>query len=376
MSMPTRDTERNIDGSYGEGGGQLLRTAVSLAAATGFAVRIHSIRARREPPGLAPQHLAAVRAACEMCHGHVEGDLLRSQEITFAPGRMEGGEYTFDIGTAGSITLLLQALLPMMVAAQKPFRVEVIGGTDVRAAPPFDYFRNVLMPLLASVGVNATLTLLQRGYYPRGGGVVEAAVSPGRLRAMTLENPGALLEVGGIAHVAHLSTEIAGRMRTSALASLGDLNVPEECVILDRERALGRGGAVVLWARCEQSVLGAGRAAERGTRAEVLGSDTGAALRAEVMAHTALDVHAADQILVYLALTDGTSYFTTREATEHALTAMWLIEQFLPVRFSVEPVDGRVRIRVSRQSTSTAEIERDPRKRIVPSRIESAPRSV
>ena len=344
----------DIDGSYGEGGGQLLRTAVSLAAATGKAIRVHSVRAKRKPSGLAPQHLAAIRAACELCRGHLEGAVLRSQEIAFVPNRTDGGTYTFDIGTAGSITLLLQALLPMMVSARKHFRIKVTGGTDVRGAPPFDYFCNVFMPLVANLGVNATATLLRRGYYPRGGGMVEMAVSPGRLKPLAIENPGMLLEVGGIAHVAHLPLHIAERMRASALAPLAGLYAPEHCtaVAVQEESAIGSGGAIVLWARHEHSVLGAGCVAERGIPAERLGDDSGAALRAELMAHTALDVHAADQILVYLALalTNGPAHVTVREVTSHAQTAMRLIEQLLPARFSVEPDDGRIRIHVSHRS--------------------------
>lgn len=343
-----------IDGSYGEGGGQLLRTAVSLAAATGKAIRVHSVRAKRTPSGLAPQHLAAIRAACELCRGHLEGAVLRSQEIAFVPNRADGGAYTFDIGTAGSITLLLQALLPTMVAARKDFRISVTGGTDVRGAPPFDYFRNVFIPLVSMLGVNATVTLLRRGYYPRGGGGVEIVVSPGELRSFAVESPGVLLEIGGVAHVAHLPLRIAERMRASALASLSGLHAPERspAVAVQEESAIGSGGAVVLWARHEHSVLGAGCVAERGVPAERLGGDSGAALRAELMAHTALDVHAADQILVYLALAlaNGASHFTVREVTSHARTVMWLIEQLLPARFSVEPHDGYVRVGIAHAS--------------------------
>lgn len=343
-----------IDGSYGEGGGQLLRTAVSLAAVTGAAIRVHSIRAKRKPPGLAPQHLAAIRAASELCRGRLEGAALRSQEITFVPGHIEGGTYTFDIGTAGSITLLLQALLPMMVSAQQPFAIRVSGGADVRGAPPFDYFSHVFMPALSMLGASATATLRRRGYYPRGGGLVEMTVSPGDLKPLTIDRPGQLLELGGIAHVSRLPLSIAERMRASALASLAGLYAPEHraAIAVQEESAIGSGGAIVLWARLEHSVLGAGRVAERGVPAERLGSDSGAALRADLMAHTVFDVHAADQILVYLALAlaAGPSHFTVREVSSHAQTGMWLIEQLLPARFSVEPRDGHIRIHVSRRA--------------------------
>jgi RNA 3'-phosphate cyclase len=341
----------DIDGSYGEGGGQLLRTAVSLAAVTGKPIRIRAIRAKRQPPGLAPQHLAAIRAASELCHGHLEGAAPRSAEITFVPGHIEGGTYAFDIGTAGSITLLLQALMPMMVAARKHFALRVTGGTDVRGAPPFDYFSHVFLPLLSTLGVDASVKLLRRGYYPRGGGMVEIHVRPGSLKPFAREDPGRLLEIGGIAHVAHLPLSIAERMRASALARLAGLHPSEWCtaVTVQEGSAIGSGGAVALWARYERSVLGAARVAERGVTAERLGSDSGSELRADLAARVLLDVHAADQMLVYLALalTQGPSHFTARAVSSHAQTAMWLIEQLLPARFSVEPRDEHVRIHVS-----------------------------
>lgn len=335
-----------IDGSHGEGGGQLLRTAVALAALTGKEIRVHSIRSGRANPGLAPQHLAAVRAVAALCRAHVEGLSLRSREIRFTPGKLDGGEFTFDVGTAGSITLVLQALLPVMTAARASFRVQVIGGTDVRGAPPLDYLREVLLPLIAVIGVPARLAVHRRGYYPAGGGAVEVAVAPGKIRALHLAAPGRLLAVGGRAHVAHLPAHIAERMRAAALESLEVRNVPVRCdtALLGGNEAIGQGGAVVMWAQCENTVLGAGRVAERGVRAETLGSAVGAELAADLTVAASVDVHAADQILVYLALAAGTSSFTTRGVSRHAETGMWLIEQFLPVRFTttVEGVLSRI----------------------------------
>ena len=339
----------DIDGSYGTGGGQLLRNAVALAALSGTAVRIRSIRAKRGKPGLAPQHLTAVRAVGEMCGARIDGLALRSREIVFDPGLVRGGRFAFDVGTAGSITLVLQALLPLMVAARAGFHVEVAGGTDVRAAPPLDYLREVLLPLITRMGADVRLATRRRGYFPRGGGVVEVAVAPRALRPLRLEAPGRLLGVDGLAHVAHLPAHIAERMRSSALARLGARTVPAACdtAILQGEEAIGQGGALVMWARCEHTVLGAGRVAERGLRSEALGEAVGAELAADLDANATLDVHAADQMLVYLALAGGESSFTTRELTEHARTTMWLIEQFLPARFTRSCEGTLTRIDVS-----------------------------
>ncbi len=339
----------DIDGSYGTGGGQLVRNAVALAALTGTALRICSIRAKRDKPGLAPQHLTAVRAVGEICGARIDGLAPRSNEIAFDPGPVHGGRFAFDVGTAGSVTLVLQALLPLMVAARAGFHVEVAGGTDVRAAPPMDYLREVLLPLITRMGADVRLATRRRGYFPRGGGIAEVTVAPRALRPLRLDAPGRLLGVDGLAHVAHLPAHIAERMRSSALGRLGTRAVPAACgtAVLQGEEAIGQGGALVMWAQCEHTVLGAGRVAERGLRAETLGEAVGAELAADLDAHASVDAHAADQILVYLALAGGESTFTTRELTDHVRTAMWLIEQFLPLRFATSREAALTRIRVS-----------------------------
>jgi len=347
--MRSTSPSLDIDGAHGEGGGQLLRTAAALAALTGTAIRVHSIRAKRPKPGLAAQHLAAVRAVATLCNAHLEGAELHSQEIVFAPGRLHGGEFAFDVGTAGSVTLVLQALLPVMIAAHLPFHARITGGTDIRAAPPLDYTREVMLPLLARLGAQVRIVERRRGYFPRGGGEIEVAVAPRALKAMHLDAPGRLQHIGGIAHVAHLPAHIPERMRASALEKLGDVRVPIEChtAVLGDAAAIGQGGALVMWAQCEHTTLGASRAAERGVRAEAIGETVGNELAGDLAAGVTLDLHASDQILCYLALAGGESSFTARELTSHAETAMWLIGQFLPARFEIEKRDGLIRVAVS-----------------------------
>jgi RNA 3'-phosphate cyclase len=330
----------DIDGAYGEGGGQLVRTAVALSAITGTAVRIGNIRAKRDKPGLAPQHVAAVRAVAQFCDAEIENLEVGAGAIMFRPGQLHGGEVTVEIGTAGSITLVMQALLPVMIAAGAPASACVTGGTDVRGAPALDYFREVLLRHVARMGVVAGLRIDRRGYYPRGGGQVRVILSGQRRQALhplRLDSPGALRRIGGTAHVANLPAHIAARMRASMLVALGETLTPLTHVdtpVLTHAEAIGQGGAVVGWAECEHSVLGACRVAERGVRAEALGEEVGRELRAEIGGGAALDRHAADQILIYLALAGGRSSVSTRAITLHAQTAMWLIEHFLPVRFT------------------------------------------
>jgi len=323
-----------IDGSRGEGGGQLLRTAVALAAITGTPVQLTHVRAGRSKPGLAAQHLTAVRAVAELCNAQVEGLTIGSQTIVFTPRVIRGGEFSFDVTTAGSAPLVLQALLPVMVSSGQRVTVRIQGGTDLKAAPPLDYLIHVLLPLLQCLGTHVSVLEVRRGYYPRGGGLLCVAVEPAALKPHHFASPGAVRSVTGLAHVSNLPIHIAERMRTAALQVLGNSTPTRiEARVSSKTEAFGTGGAIVLWAELDGTVLGAGRIAQRGISAESLGEDAARELVADLRASATLDVHAADQMLVYLALAGAGSYLT-RTLTRHAQTAIWLIEQFLPVRFT------------------------------------------
>ncbi|UCH47886.1 MAG: RNA 3'-phosphate cyclase [Betaproteobacteria bacterium] len=345
-------TQLQIDGAHGEGGGQLVRTAVALAALTGKSIRIENIRARRDKPGLAAQHLTAVRAVATLCDADVSGLELRSQQIEFRPQALRGGEFCFDVGTAGSITLVLQAVLPALIAGREPAHVVVTGGTDVRWSPPVDYLREVMLPLIERMGPEVRLEVTRRGYYPRGGGEVAVSISPELLQPLQMADSGALQSLHARVHVSNLPLHIAERMRdsmTARLESVVEQAVEVEMLSFDREAAVGPGGAVVAWARTEHTVLGAGRVAERGIRAETLGDAVGRGLATDLAAGVTLDLHASDQLLVYFALARGPSVFTTHRLSSHAQTAMWLIEQFLPVQFEVRDTDELVTVTVQRQ---------------------------
>ena len=326
-----------LDGSHGEGGGQLVRLAVALAALGGKPLRLTNVRANRARPGLAPQHLAAVRAVASVCDARCEGLELRSTAFSFEPrSRPAGGELRVDVGTAGSVTLVLQALLPILLAARAPSRVVVRGGTDVRQAPTWDYFREVLLGLLGRMQVRVRASVLRRGYYPRGGGEVAVEVAPGAPRPLVLPQEPDPWRIAGAAHVANLPLSIAERMRDAAAAALKE-SAMIEARALERDAAAGTGGAITLWAERDAGLLGASRVAERGVRAEAIGQAVGADLASDLAAGATLDLHAADQVLVYMAMAQGRSSFTARAVSSHARTAMWLLSQFLPVRFAVEP---------------------------------------
>lgn len=325
-----------LDASAGEGGGQLVRLAVALSAITGKAVRLANVRGRRERPGLGHQHLAAVRAVAAQCDARCEGLALGSRVLTFEPrAQAAGGERRVDVGTAGSVTLVLQALVPVLIGASGPSRVTVSGGTDVRQAPTWDYFAEVLLRLLARMGLRVEAGVSRRGYFPGGGGEVWVEVVPGTPAPLALPAARGEVRIEGEAHVARLPLRIAERMREAALVALGQ-PAAVRARALGGTEAGGAGGAITLWAESEGAILGASRVAERGVRAETLGEAAGAELAADLACGATLDRHGADQVLAYLALASGRSEFLAREVSAHARTAIRLLERFLPARFSVE----------------------------------------
>ena len=334
----------DLDGSYGEGGGQLVRMATGLAAITGKAVRLSNVRARRDPPGLAPQHLAAVRAVAELCAAQTQGLELRASRFTFVPQkRPSGGEVRVDVGTAGSVTLVLQALLPVLIAATGPSRATIIGGTDVRYSPSWDYFVEVLLRHVSSMGLRVRAHLVRRGYYPRGGGEVVVEVEPGVPGPPGFPGTSGPA-VSGSAHVSNLPRDIAERMRTSAENALGR-DAAIAVTTSGATQAIGAGGAITLWATAAGGLLGASRVAQRGVRAETIGREAGEELALELAAAAMVDEHAADQVLVFLAMAAGSAGFTVRRVSSHATTAMWLLEHFLPVKFEVVPERALWRVR-------------------------------
>ncbi|MEJ2552521.1 MAG: RNA 3'-terminal phosphate cyclase [Gammaproteobacteria bacterium] len=326
-----------IDCSHGEGGGQLLRTAVAAAALTRTPVRLRGIRARRARPGLAAQHLTAVRAVAGLCGASVADAALGATEFDFYPGALRPGRYEWDVGTAGSVTLVLQAALPLAIACGGAVHMRVTGGTDVRAAPPLDYFLHVFLPLLARMGANIAATVLRRGYYPRGGGIVELDVAPAPgLRPLCLERAGMLQAVTAHGHVAGLPRHIIDRMCAAAASRLPETALRVDGQVLGPDQAIARGGGLTLVARTADTWLGAAVTAERGVPAEQLGAQAGRELHAELAAGATLDVHAADQLLIYMALACGSSRFRVRELSSHAATALWLLEKLLPMRYRVK----------------------------------------
>jgi RNA 3'-phosphate cyclase len=333
-----------IDGSFGEGGGQIIRSAVSLSCISKKPVRIINIRANRPNPGLNYQHVVAIKSVVELCKADVEGLNKGSSEVVFYPHVIKGGKYHLDILTAGSTTLVLQAcLLPSLFADDKT-EFTITGGTDVKWSPPVDYFRFVFAPLLHKMGGEVSIVLGRRGHYPKGGGEITVRVKPvEQLKPLTLEERGDIKSIKGIAHVSNLPNKIAERMKNTALLKLigsKDVNVSLEHYPKEKDPAYGVGTGIVLWANYENTVLGGNGLGEKGVPAERVGQIACEALLTEMNSKATLDVHAADQFLPYMALALGESVFLVREITNHAKTNMWLIEKFLDVKFEVKEEDG------------------------------------
>ncbi|UCD92836.1 MAG: RNA 3'-terminal phosphate cyclase [Methanobacteriota archaeon] len=337
-----------IDGSWGEGGGQILRMSVALSAVTGNDVRIVKIRAGRPKPGLAAQHLTSIKSVARLCDAKVDGLDIGSQTVEFHPGRLRGGKFNFDVGTAGSITLVFQAcLIPALHAPMKSV-LTVTGGTDVRWSPPIDYFQYVFLPTIEKMGVFAKIEKIKRGYYPKGGGKVVLHVEPvEKLAPLKLEEKGNLRKIRGISHVGNIPPHVADRMKKAAeegLTGAGETSI--ESKILADEDVFGQGGGIVLWEETEKTLLGANSLAERGIRAEKVGQTASERLMEELDSGATVDVHLSDQILPYMALAKGESCFIVREVSNHIKTNMWLLEHFFDVEFEKTGIDHLHKIRV------------------------------
>ena len=331
-----------IDGSYGEGGGQIIRTAVALSAVSGEDVTIYNIRSARPKPGLKAQHLMAVRTAAKMTGAHVEGLKIGSTELTFKPQDIVGGHYDVNIGTAGSITLLLQCLMPSAAASKEPITLDIIGGTDVAWSPSVDYMSHVLLPILASMGLECSIKVNQRGYYPRGGGQVRAEIAQSVLIGVELEQEqGQKMEpekkhetITGISHSSNLPEHVTRRQADSALAVL---KAAGYVVSIDTEnsRYPSTGSGITLWG----GHMGGSALGKRGLPAEKVGQSSAREIIVELGSGAAVDVHLADQLIPYMGLA-GSGSFTVREVSEHTRTNIWVVEQFLDVEFRIEKQEG------------------------------------
>jgi RNA 3'-terminal phosphate cyclase (ATP) len=333
-----------LDGSHGEGGGQILRSALALSVVTARPFRITGIRAGRRRPGLRRQHLAAVAAAAEVGGAEVDGAAPGSQELRFHPrGPTRHGALHFRVRSAGSATLVVQTVLPALLTAEGPSTLTVEGGTHNPAAPPFEFLAEAFLPLLARMGPSLSAELDRAGFYPRGGGRLTVRIQPApRLAPLLLVERGALRSVRAEALVAGLPRSVGERELAVVRA---ELELPASAVSLRQlPAAWGPGNAVLVRVESEgvtEVFTGFG---ERGTPAETVGRRAAAEARRYLRAGVAVGEHLADQLLLPLALA-GAGSFTTLAPSAHARTNLWVLQQFLPVAVeTAELGEGRWRL--------------------------------
>ena len=321
-----------IDGSQGEGGGQMLRSSLSLSICTQEPFRIFNIRANRDKPGLKRQHLTAVKAAAEICGGTVTGAEIGSRELVFEPGQLRGGNYSFAIGTAGSSTLVLQTVLPPLLTAAEPSTVRISGGTHNRGSPPFDFLQRAFLPLLARMGAKVELQLRRHGFYPRGGGEIVATIQPSGLSALTLNERGERVRAFAEAYVAALPIHIGQR----ELEVIGQgLNWSQDQLFLrGLSNDMGPGNAVTITVEHEYVTEVFTGFGERGVRSETVAGAAVDEARAYIASSAPVGEHLADQLLLPMALGQGGS-FTTRAATEHLRSNALVIERFTSRRVTI-----------------------------------------
>ncbi|GAB4516543.1 MAG: RNA 3'-terminal phosphate cyclase [Haliangiales bacterium] len=334
-----------IDGSQGEGGGQIVRTAMALAAITNTPLVLDNIRAGRAKPGLMRQHLTAVRAVAAVSGGQLSGDQLGATRLRFEPGALRGGEYRFAVATAGSACLVFQTVLWPLLAADGPSRVVFEGGTHNSKAPPFDFLQTSFLPLVRRMGAQVTAELSARGFYPAGGGRFEVAIEPGALTPIELFERGPVELVRARALVANLSPSIARRELAVVRDGLGW--PAERCVIERVAGARGAGNALMLELSCgdvAEVITGFGAP---GRSAERVADEAVSEARAYLAAGMPVGVHLADQLLVPMALAGGGG-FASQPLSLHSRTNIDVIGRFLSTSIEVEEDQRGALVRFSR----------------------------
>ena len=331
-----------IDGSYGEGGGQILRTSLALSLITGKPLLIEKIPAGRKNPGLLRQHLTSVQAAAKVGQAETTGASLGSTQLTFTPGKITSGEYHFAIGTAGSTTLVLQTVLPALMIANGETRLTLEGGTHNPFAPPFDFLESAFLPLLKRMGVRVDVDLINYGFYPAGGGKIEITVYPpatGQLSRLDLPERGEIRERRARVVLCNLPRNIADRELNIVQKKLSwpkkwhKVETPTNCI--------APGNFVSLEIECDHVTEVFTGFGERTVAAEAVADQAALAARKYLASEAAVGEYLADQLLLPMAIAGGGS-FTTLPPSRHTTTNIEIIKKFLDVKITSEQTTNRV----------------------------------
>jgi RNA 3'-terminal phosphate cyclase (ATP) len=331
----------HIDGSEKSGSGTILRYAMALASLLGQELEMINIRASRKRPGLRPQHLRSVLACSEITGGRVEGAETDSTHIRYHPGMGSNRRtYAWDIGTAGSTTMLAFSILPLALFSRSPLRLRITGGLFQDFAPGAYHMQQVLLPLLGRMGVRASLKVVRPGYVPKGGGVIEMTCHPvkGRLPPLSLETQGQVKHIRGVSLASHLQTQqVAKRMAQRCQEILSRRGLRPDFEVIDDTSALQRGSALFVCAETSTDCLLASDQAGRvGRRSEAIGDYVARALLEDLETGATVDRHLADQLILFAGLAQGTTTYVIPRMTDHVETNLWLIEEILRARTTRE----------------------------------------
>ncbi|MBR9690254.1 RNA 3'-terminal phosphate cyclase [Candidatus Woesearchaeota archaeon] len=332
-----------LDGSHGEGGGQILRTALALSMITQKSFKIEKIRANRPKPGLKAQHMTGIKTLQELSGCVAKGAEIGSETLEFIPKPINKFRANIDVGTAGAITLVLQSILLPLMTAEKESRIKITGGTDVLWSPPIDYFLNVMMPHLQEYA-DVKIKLEKRGHFPKGGGKIDLAVRPKENKdKLNLTKREELIQIKGISHSTKelMDAQVAERQARAAKFFLNKLDVP---VTINKQYADSdsTGSGITLWALYgvdgevstdNPVILGGDAFGQRGKKAEVVGEEAAKTIYDEIMSHAAVDSHLCDNLIPFLGLFGGE--IKTSKITQHTKSNIYVTEKFWDVKFEV-----------------------------------------
>jgi RNA 3'-terminal phosphate cyclase (ATP) len=338
-----------IDGSALSGSGTIVRDAVPFCILTGEEIHLKNIRAKRDKPGLRPQHLKALEAAASLCNGKLEGGTVGSREIWFHPGKaIKGGTFTWDIGTAGSTAMLALSLMPLGLFADGASTYRITGGLFQDFAPSLFHLKHVLLPTVQRMGAALSVRILQPGYVPKGGGRMEMRIVPLKeaLKPLHLVSQGRVTSTRGIALSSHLKErKVSQRMGRESERVLKERGYHPEIGLQYDERdkptfetpSIQPGAALAVWAETDSACLiGADMAGARGRTAEFIGRQTASDLLSDLESGATVDRHLADQVIPFAALAKGTSTFRIPSVTEHVETRLWLVERILGATYRIQ----------------------------------------
>ncbi len=325
----------SVDGSTGEGGGQILRTSLALSCITGKSLHIENIRASRRNPGLAKQHLSCVQAACQICNGKCQGSVQRSQILDFQPGPVQSGDFYFDIGSAGSASLVIQTVLPALFLADKPSTVTVTGGTHNPLAPPFDFLSETFLPAIATAGFHGNCKLVKYGFFPAGGGKITFNIQPWQKninRSINLCEPTNKPQISARIYTAKLPENIVQKQHKLLLQSKLDINNIEHLRVTDSD---GPGNCVMMRLCYGKHTTVFTAFGMRGKPSEQVVSEVVNLSKDFLTSKAVVDRFLADQLLIYMAISKAGCY-TTNELSAHLKTNMEIIKKFLDANFCAD----------------------------------------